>query len=601
MKNLREKILSVILSFVMVVSVLCGIPITARAATSTSWNFKDTGFNNLGTISSNVTVNNLTLLANNSKIMSVQADSRTVSGTAYTYALALGGTGSTSYRAVKIPVSGTDTIKVVCRSTGTSARTLAVANAAGTQIGTITAGTVAAQGTYNYSGSAGYVYLYSTNSGISLYKIQVDSQNAASGGSTGSSTTDTSNGITVTSYSALVSAVAAAQKAGGGTIYVKGTKIACSAQLALSASNANVSIVGVKNSDGTYPILDFSSFRSRYIGKATSDSQVGIRITGSRYTIKDLIIQKAPDNGIQIKGSGANYNTVQNCIVRYNNDAGVQITGGAGYNTMKFVYSYRNCDIYTIGGNADGFAPKLNAAAGNTFYGCYAWDNSDDGWDSYDKTDGLTKDLSYEWCACWNNGNPDIFTGKYDYDNGKALDTDLFLVELITEKDSNFASNYKNRKFALPTSSFIGTYTGTMTVSAWAGSSYEGNPNGFKFGSINTTSSCVRTVKNCVSFDHKNKGFDNNNSSVTAGFTNTVSFGNGYNYAVAPFTFKTWTNVQGFAGVSKDKLPSGYNVTTPASSKQSTIKSTAYSTRDSIVNSCNADKIPGTVYFNVFS
>lgn len=224
MKNLREKILSVILSFAMVVSVLCGIPITARAATSTSWNFKDTGFNNLGTISSNVTVNNLTLLANNSKTMSVQADSRTVSETAYTYALALGGTGSTSYRAVKIPVSGTDTIKVICRSTGTSARTLAVANAAGTQIGTITAGTVAAQGTYNYSGSAGYVYLYSTNSGISLYKIQVDSQNAASGGSTGSSTTDTSNGITVTSYSALVSAVAAAQKAGGGTIYVKGTK-----------------------------------------------------------------------------------------------------------------------------------------------------------------------------------------------------------------------------------------------------------------------------------------------------------------------------------------------------------------------------------------
>ncbi len=49
----------------------------------------------------------------------------------------------------------------------------------------------------------------------------------------------------------------------------------------------------------------------------------------------------------------------------------------------------------------------------------------------FDKTtSGYTKDLSYEECACWNNGNPDIFTGKYDYENGNALDTNLYLVEL---------------------------------------------------------------------------------------------------------------------------------------------------------------------------
>ena len=83
---------------------------------------------------------------------------------------------------------------------------------------------------------------------------------------------------------------------------MKGSSISCTAQLALKASNANVSIIGVKNSDGTYPVLDFSAFRSAYIGKATTDSEVGIRISGSNYTIKNLIIQKAPDNGIQIKG-----------------------------------------------------------------------------------------------------------------------------------------------------------------------------------------------------------------------------------------------------------------------------------------------------------
>lgn len=223
---------------------------------------------------------------------------------------------------------------------------------------------------------------------------------------------------------------------------MKGSSISCTAQLALKASNANVSIIGVKNSDGTYPVLDFSAFRSAYIGKATTDSEVGIRISGSNYTIKNLIIQKAPDNGIQIKGSSAGNNTIENCIVRYNNDAGVQITGGAYSNTMRFVYSYRNCDVYTLGGNADGFAPKLGAGKGNVFYGCYSWENSDDGWDSYDK-DSLTYNLTYTNCACWNNGDPTIFTGEYDYNNGNALDTDLLLVELISKKDSSFASNYK--------------------------------------------------------------------------------------------------------------------------------------------------------------
>ena len=315
----------------MLAMVLAGSPMTAKASASTSWNFKNTGFKNLGTISSTVTVDNLSLIATSSKTMSVIANSQTVDGTAYTYALALGGSGSTSYRAVKVPVSGTDTIKVTCMSSGSAARTLVVADGSGNKLGTMNAGTTAATVSYNYSGSSGYVYLYSSNSGINIYKIQVDSSASSGSGSSssGSSTTDTSNGTVVTSFSELTAAVTKAEKAGGGIVYVKGSSISCTAQLALKASNANVSIIGVKNSDGTYPVLDFSAFRSAYIGKATTDSEVGIRISGSNYTIKNLIIQKAPDNGIQIKGSSAGNNTIENCIVRYNNDAGVQITGGA--------------------------------------------------------------------------------------------------------------------------------------------------------------------------------------------------------------------------------------------------------------------------------
>ena len=459
------------------------------------------------------------------------------------------------------------------------------------------AGTTAATVSYNYSGSSGYVYLYSSNSGINIYKIQVDSSASSGSGSSssGSSTTDTSNGTVVTSFSELTAAVTKAEKAGGGIVYVKGSSISCTAQLALKASNANVSIIGVKNSDGTYPVLDFSAFRSAYIGKATTDSEVGIRISGSNYTIKNLIIQKAPDNGIQIKGSSAGNNTIENCIVRYNNDAGVQITGGAYSNTMRFVYSYRNCDVYTLGGNADGFAPKLGAGKGNVFYGCYSWENSDDGWDSYDK-DSLTYNLTYTNCACWNNGDPTIFTGEYDYNNGNALDTDLLLVELISKKDSSFASNYKNGKFSLPGGSFISTTQGTLSIANWK-SKYDGNPNGFKFGSVNTTSSCVRTVTNCLAFGHSSKGFDNNNSSCTAYLSNCISYDNGYNYYMPPFTLKKFSNILSFSGASSNKLPSGYT----ASTKQAQIRSTVNATVSSITTQCKNNVIPGEVYFNIFS
>lgn len=596
-----RKFASLVLTAILVVaSVLAGSPVTANAGTSTSWNFKNTNFKNLGTISSTVTVDNLTLIATSAKTMSVIENNQTVNDTAYTHALALGGSGSTSYRAVKVPVSGTDTIKVTCMSSGSTSRTLVVADSSGKQLGTIAAGTTAATNTYSYSGASGYVYLYSSNSGINIYKIQVDSSESEStGGSTGGSNTDTSDGTVVTSFSALKSAVTAAEKAGGGKIYVKGTTISCDSQLALSKSNANVSIIGVPNSDGTYPVIDFESFRSGYIGKSTSDAQVGVRISGSNYTIKNLIVQKAPDNGIQIKGSSAGNNTVENCIVRYNNDAGLQITNGAYSNTIKFVYSYRNCDVYTLGGNADGYAPKLGAGKGNVFYGCYAWENSDDGWDSYDK-DTLTYDLTYTNCACWNNGDPTIFTGEYDYNRGNALDTDLLLVELICKKDSSFASNYNNKNFSLPSSSFISTSSGTLSIANWK-SKYEGNPNGFKFGSVNSTSSCVRTVTNCLAFGHSKKGFDNNNSSCTAYLSNCVAFDNGYNYYMAPFTLKKFSNILSFSGSSSNKLPSGYSASTPSSSKQSSIRSTVNSTVNTITTKCKNNIIPGEVYFDIYS
>lgn len=561
-------------------------------ASSISWNFKDNEFKNLGTIRSTVTVRDLTLIATEQKTMSVNPNSQTVDGTTYTYCLSLEGSGNREYRSVKVPVSGESTIKVILMSSGSSERSLVVADKNGTQLATLSAGTSAKTEIYNYNGAAGYLYLYSAGSGINLYKIQVDSKSG--------SPEQPSEGTTVTNFNDLLSAISKTEKAGGGTVYVKGKLIECTDQIKLAASNAKVSIVGIQNSDGSFPVLDFAPFLNSYIGTSSGDGQVGIRITGSNYTIRNLIIQKAPDNGIQIKGSSAGNNTIEDCIVRYNNDAGLQITGGAYNNTIRFVYSYRNCDVYTLGGNADGFAPKLAAGKNNTFYGCYAWENSDDGWDSYDKTDGLTYDLKYEECATWNNGNSSVFTGEYDYKNGKPLDRNLLLVQLIMKQDSSFAANYENGKFLLPSGNFIKTSAGTISVAAWTGDKYDGNPNGFKYGSVNTTSVCFRTVRNCLAFQHEKKGFDNNNSSCSASFVNCVAFDNGYNYSIEPFTLTSFTNIIGFSGKSKDKLPSGFSVTTPSAEVQSSIRKKVASIVDKIVSDCERNKI-SEIFFDIYN
>lgn len=571
-----------------IMTVLTGTNNTVHAA-STSWNFKDNAFKNLGVIRSTITVDNLTLLATEEKTMSVNPDSQTVDGILYPYCLSLEGSGSTDYRSVKVPVAGASTIKVTLRSSGNNTRSLVIADESGTPLTTLDAESNATTKSYNYNGQAGYVYLYSTNSGILLYKIQVDDKSGSS---------DPTDGTIVTNFNELLSAISAAEKAGGGNVYVKGTSIDCTEQIKLSKSN--VSIIGLQNSDGSYPSLNFAPFLASYIGTQSGDGQVGVRITGSNYTLKNLIIEKAPDNGVQIKGSSAGNNTIERCIIRYNNDAGLQITGGAYNNTIRFVYSYRNCDVYTLGGNADGFAPKLAAGKDNTFYGCYAWENSDDGWDSYDKTDGLTLNLSYKECATWNNGNSSIFTGEYDFKNGRPLDTNLLLVQLILKEDPSFAERYASGNFSLPGGNFIKTSDGTVSVASWAGNQYDGNPNGFKFGSVNTTKECYREVQNCLSFNHAKKGFDNNNSSCTASFSNCVAFDNGYNYYIEPFTLRSFTNIIGFSGKSKDKLPSGYSVITPDTQTQQNIRNTVNSTVNTIVSNCENNQIE-EVRFDIYN
>lgn len=633
MRNFKQHFLSLgfglLIALATLLSHLGPGPVIVKADSSVAWNFSDSSFKDLGQLKSEKKIDGLTLLANEESSLSIKAEEANVSESNYTSALQLNATGSKDKASLKFSVSDNDVIKVVLKSTSqTNEGHLVLADSQGQDLTNLTAGVQASEVTYTYSGEAGELYLYAKDADLDLFSIQVEStssddavsesqssdvtsnssettevdlsQTESADESLISSSLAASNGATVSTYNDLCSAISKAEKAGGGKVYVKGQKITCDGQIALSKANLNVQIIGVQNADGSYPELDFSNFMAKYIGKASSDAAAGVRISGSNYTLQNLIIEHAPDNGIQIKGKSAGNNKVSNCIVRYNNDAGLQVTAGAYRNTIEAVYSYRNCDVQTRGGNADGFAPKLGAGSGNTFTYCYAWDNSDDGWDSFDKAGDVTPDITYTNCAVWNNGNPDVFTGKYDFDHKKALDENLHLVQLIKAKDGSFTSNYAKGKFALPTGNFIKTDAGTISLSAWTGNSFDGNPNGFKLGSVNSKSSVTRKLSYCLAFDEAKKGFDNNNSSVTAYLDHCVAFDNGCNYYIQPLTIKAWSAVQGFAGKSGDKLPSGRSVTTPSSGSQSAIRKSVKNTKNAIIANCQANKIPGKIGLNIY-
>ena len=445
------------ISYLMLICLFVGVMSAAdlqsvSAATSKSWNFKNSGFNNLGTISSTKTVDGLSLIATSSKTMTVKQEKVTVSGTEYTHTLALGGSGTTSYRSVKVPVSGVDTIKVVLRSSGSSSRTLVVADSNGKKLGTITANSTASLGTYSYSGAAGYIYLYSSNSGINLYKIQVDSYGSGSGSSGGSSSgSGSSGGNQITVKNGGTSLSDAVKKASSGTtIVIDGTVKSGAVSLP-----AGVNISGKNNAT-----IDFS--------QTSGSPGRGITISGNGSTVENITVKNASDNGIYITGSNNTFKYVTCC---YNDDAGFQVSNGGAYNSFYNCYSHHNAD--SKGENADGFAVKLHSGEGNYFENCKAEYNSDDGWDCY-AAHGAVKLVN---CEANYNGYCD---GIYGDGNG-------FKMGGVDNKTSGVAAHLDPLNHVLIGCSAKGNYA-----------------NGFD----RNNQSGVVTMQNCVADSNKGKNYN---------------------------------------------------------------------------------------------
>jgi hypothetical protein len=250
--------------------------------------------------------------------------------------------------------------------------------------------------------------------------------------------------------------------AAGTIIYIRGGTYALSTKISIPSSKTGQANGLVKL--WAFPgdprsKLDFSAM-------AISSSNRGVELAASYWHFKGIDIYKAGDNGLNISGSN---NIIEFCSFSENGDTGLQLGSTAANNQIINCDSYYNVDPGQ--GNADGYAAKLDVGTGNSFKGCRAWQNSDDGWDGYMRP---SDDVSTTLDNCW------------AFKNGYLKD-------------------------------------GTVAVS--------GNGNGFKIGGSDTK--LLRhnfKLTHCLAFQNTSNGYDQNSNLGNMTLHNCTAFNNGRNY-----------------------------------------------------------------------
>ena len=259
---------------------------------------------------------------------------------------------------------------------------------------------------------------------------------------------------------------------------------------------------------GTYAaVLDFRS---------TPYGTRGLQIKNScmYLHVKNLTLRYSGKNNLYNEGS---YNLFENLDIYGSADTGCQMKNG-GNNTILNVDSHDNFDYETMsgstanfGGNADGFADKQFGGAGNHYIGCRAWNNSDDGWDFFQRVS--TSNTVIENCVCYANGAP-----YYDmHENPRALGVDKAWF------DSKVGTTMTDRYGQMI----------TITLEKYP---CQGNGNGFKMGGNATDHKVV--VHHCIAVGNYARGYDQNNNNGTMWIYNNMAYNNHTNYG---FTTKYGT------------------------------------------------------------
>ena len=264
---------------------------------------------------------------------------------------------------------------------------------------------------------------------------------------------------------------------------------------------------GIQN--GTYPaILDF---------RQTAYGTRGLQVKSScTYVhIKNLTLRWSGKNNLYNEGS---YCLFENLDIYGSSDTGCQMKNG-GNNTIRNVDSHDNFDyehmsngLADFGGNADGFADKQFTGAGNHYIGCRAWNNSDDGWDFFQRVS--TSNTVIENCICFQNG-----PAYYDLTNNPrvtGVDKSWFTSKVGTTMTDRYGQ------------------TITIAINRYP---CQGNGNGFKMGGGYTDHKVL--IHHSLAVGNYARGFDQNNNGGTMWVYNCSAYQNVYNYG---FTTAYGTN-----------------------------------------------------------
>lgn len=175
--NLHTKIMKKLTTFIL--AALC----TFTANAQTTWNFSDW---TAEVISSTKTKDGLTVAASSGAPVTIDKSAKKIDSYSFTQRMKLGGSGKSDSRYVSFNVSGNSEITVYAiSSNSTDTRTMNFATGSfDNVVSTASVGTSIAKYTFNYSGSATTIYIYSAKSGLNLYAI-ISSATAAGGGDQG--------------------------------------------------------------------------------------------------------------------------------------------------------------------------------------------------------------------------------------------------------------------------------------------------------------------------------------------------------------------------------------------------------------------------------
>ena len=294
----------------------------------------------------------------------------------------------------------------------------------------------------------------------------------------------------------------------GDTLYVLGGTYEFTDKVSVNKQGTSDNRIVIAGYPGEKAILDFHKVAYGTRGLTIHANALYVHVC-------DLTIAWSGKNNLYCEGS---YCLFERLDIYGSADTGCQMKKG-GNNVIKNVDSHDNFDYETMsgssanfGGNADGFADKQFTGAGNHYIGCRAWNNSDDGWDFFQRVSNSNTVI--ENCICFQNG-----PAYYDMShNPRALTTDKSWF------DSKVGTQMIDR------------YGNTITISL---NRYpcQGNGNGFKMGGGYTNHKLL--IHHCLAVGNYARGFDQNNNGGTMWLYNNSANDNYTNYG---FTTAYGTN-----------------------------------------------------------